>query len=93
MSKYQAVATVTSSDGTSTSLITGLAKGAVVEVTVLDADMWINVAGGAASVAGANCVALPQNQSIRITVDDAVTSLAGIRDSGTNFRAQVAVVS
>lgn len=91
MSKYQLV-TTTAVSSSSVSIVSGLGTGAVVEVQAVAQAIWINVAGGAASVNGANCLYIPADQSVRVDIESGVTAINAIRHSADGH-AQVAVVS
>lgn len=89
---YQSV-TTTTVDNTSTSIISGIASGADVEVVAKDAGIYVHVTGGTASVGGDNCVYVPQNGFVVIRVEGSTTALTAIRESSTDAEVTTAVIS
>ena len=86
------VSVTVTTDGTIT-IRKPVVAGQTYEVFASDAKIWVNVNGGTASKAGANCIAIPENASvnIKITEDNSTTppQLTGIRDDDTNGIATV----
>ena len=93
MARYDAAKTTTAgSSSTALGTIRTLAEGAVVEITALNAACWVHLTGGTAAAAGDNCIPVPQNGAVELTILTAGTVLTAIRAGSTDALVTVAEV-
>jgi len=91
MAYVVSVATTTVSSSSVAIMASGTEKIAV-EVTAMDAPVWVHVTGGTASASGAGCRPVPQNESRRFDLPGSHNGLTAIRDGATDAEVAVAVL-
>lgn len=91
MSYFIGAATTTvSTTGTVSILAANATERESVRVGCVDAGIWVHILGGTASVSGADCIHIPQNESERFDLPTGHNGLTALREDATDAEVWVA---
>ena len=83
----------TTVDDSSTEILASGTEQVTVEVTAMDAPVWVHVTGGEAVASGTNCRPVPQNESRNFSLPGGHNGLTAIRDDSTDAEVAVATLA